>query len=289
MFDTNNGIFFEADGTTAKVVMRSRVSGSVVDTSVAQSSWNLDKLDGTGASGVNIDFTKQQIFCFDYQWLGSGRIRLGTIIDGKIIYAHQFLNANNLSVPYSQTGTLPFRVEVTNTGTVSQIVTSWLTCCTISSEAGYGPEGIVRSTGNSTQKSVTSSLSPVFSLRKQSAYVQWPIKIISSYLFCNSADDLIISIYINPTLTGASWSNIDGICQSDVSSTSQTGGTLVYQTPIRGASGSASIAVVESFFNSANLVLGSDLSGASDIITISATSISGNASAFAFLNYRELV
>src|SRR5210317_691574 len=57
-FDANNGIFFYADGTTLKIVRRTYTSGSAVDTEISQSSWNGDKLDGTGASGYTLNVDK---------------------------------------------------------------------------------------------------------------------------------------------------------------------------------------------------------------------------------------
>ena len=45
LFDADNGFFFEQDGSNLKVVRRTKTSGSVVDNTVNQSSWNLDNLD----------------------------------------------------------------------------------------------------------------------------------------------------------------------------------------------------------------------------------------------------
>jgi hypothetical protein len=45
-----------------QVVRRSSTSGGVVDDAINQADWNLDKLDGTGASGVTLDVTKVFIF-----------------------------------------------------------------------------------------------------------------------------------------------------------------------------------------------------------------------------------
>jgi hypothetical protein len=55
LFDANNGIFFTADGTTLKIVRRTYTSGAAVDTEISQSSWNGDKLNGTGSSGFTLD------------------------------------------------------------------------------------------------------------------------------------------------------------------------------------------------------------------------------------------
>src|SRR5271157_494548 len=75
-FDANDGMYFEQDGTAGMSVnLRSSVTGSPVNTTVAQANWNFDKMDGTGPSGANLDFTKTQIYTIDFQWLGVGRVR----------------------------------------------------------------------------------------------------------------------------------------------------------------------------------------------------------------------
>ena len=66
MFDANNGIFFEDTGTGYQIVRRTYVTGSAVDNVVAQSSWNGDKLDGTGESGYTLDPTKATIMFMDF-------------------------------------------------------------------------------------------------------------------------------------------------------------------------------------------------------------------------------
>jgi hypothetical protein len=56
-----NGIYFEREGTINYMVERSSVTGSVVNTRVAQANWNQDPLDGTGPSGITLDASKAQI------------------------------------------------------------------------------------------------------------------------------------------------------------------------------------------------------------------------------------
>ena len=46
-FNDDNGLFFEDDEGTVKVVRRSKFTGSVVDTKVSQTEWNLDTMDGS--------------------------------------------------------------------------------------------------------------------------------------------------------------------------------------------------------------------------------------------------
>lgn len=89
-FDQDNGYFFQASGAlgAAAVVVRSSVSGAPVDTVIPQASWNLDKMDGTGPSGITLDLSKIQIFVIDYQWLSAGQIRFGFDGPGRITYVN---------------------------------------------------------------------------------------------------------------------------------------------------------------------------------------------------------
>lgn len=292
LFDANNGVFFELNGNVANAVIRSKASGSVVDTVIPQSSWNIDKLDGTGASGIALDWSKQQLFFCDMQWLGSGSVRFGTIIGGNIIYAHQENHANISSTVWAQFAVWPFRFEIENLAAVASPGQGTLTCMTLISEGGWGPEGLLRTVSNGTTAKAFSgagSAIPILSLRKQSAYVTLPIKIEDLGAFANSADDFLIKVVMNPTLTGASWNNVSGICQVDTSATAYTGGQEVYSFYLRGSSGSVSQQLVDALKNARNMFLGSDLSGNSDIFTIVGVNLTATASLSAFINYKELV
>lgn len=130
--DGTNGIEFQLSGTTKQFVLYSATSNG--NQTVAQSSWNLDKLDGTGVSGITLDTTKAQILVIDLQALYSGRVRIGFDIGGTVYYAHQFLAANLITSPYIQSANLPIRCGMTCTGTVS--ATMNFICSTVMSEGG---------------------------------------------------------------------------------------------------------------------------------------------------------
>ncbi len=288
-FDANNGLFFQLSGSTLSVVRRTKVSGAVVNNTTNQSSWNLDKLDGTGASGLTIDVTKQQIFIIDFQWLGSGRIRYGFNIGGVIVYCHEESNANTLTVPYSQTADLPVRVEIKNNSATASSM--HITCVAVASESGYAPEGIIRTVSNGTTArsfAGAGSTIPILSIRKQTAYVDLPVKIIDFTAFSNTTDDFLIRIVYNGTLTGASWVNASGFAQYDVSSTAISGGTYIYSMYLRGASGSVG-SIADIFQQISNATLGRDISGNSDILSIVGINITSAASLFGVINYRELL
>lgn len=94
-----------------------------VETKVAQSAFNLDKLDGTGPSGYNIDTSKMQMFYIDYSWYGAGFVRWGVRgPEGDVIYCHKMPNNNVNNEAYMRSGNLPGRYE-----TVSEIPTTFTT------------------------------------------------------------------------------------------------------------------------------------------------------------------
>ena len=143
LFDANNGIFFTADGTTLKIVRRTYTSGAAVDTEISQSSWNGDKLDGTGASGFDLDPATSNILFIDIEWLGVGSVRVGFVINGQLITAHTFNNANNLTTVYMQTANLPIRYEIERAGTLTAgTYTLQQICSSCISEGGYSPQGL---------------------------------------------------------------------------------------------------------------------------------------------------
>jgi len=135
-YDDDNGLFFRYTADGVAVVVRSNATGSVVNDAVLQSAWNVDKLDGTGASGITIDWTKEQIFVIDFQWLGVGRVRFGLVIDGLLRYCHQVQHANLTTVVYMRTGCLPVRYEVFNSGGAGANISVEAVCFAVESEGG---------------------------------------------------------------------------------------------------------------------------------------------------------
>ena len=88
------------------------VVSKTVDLKIAQSTWNIDRCDGTGPSGYNIDLTKMQMFYMDFSWYGAGFIRWGFRgPDGNVIYCHKLINNNVNYEAYMRSGNLPARYE----------------------------------------------------------------------------------------------------------------------------------------------------------------------------------
>jgi hypothetical protein len=84
-----------------------------VDVKVPQSEWNIDKCDGNGVSGYNLNLSRIQMCYMDYSWYGAGKIRFGfKSIDGLVRYVHEFKHNNVLYESYFRSGNLPARYEV---------------------------------------------------------------------------------------------------------------------------------------------------------------------------------
>jgi hypothetical protein len=106
--DTALNIFPEYRGTN---VINSLVS-KTIDTKYPQSSWNIDKLDGTGHSLFNLDPSKMQMWYMDFSWYGAGAIRFGVKNNrGEVVYCHRIANNNFNTEAYMRSGNMASRYE----------------------------------------------------------------------------------------------------------------------------------------------------------------------------------
>jgi len=139
LFDADNGFFFRLgkDGHTAgtasttdegfAVVIRSKTSGSVVNTIIKQDDFNGDKLDGSGKSQLTFDLEKNNQYWIDIQWHGAGRVRFGTYLNGTRIVMHTYYAGNVETAAMSQTASLPSCTSIKSAGTplTSLYVETW--------------------------------------------------------------------------------------------------------------------------------------------------------------------
>ena len=190
-YDDRDGIYFEqvgsntsnnTDNGTLNFVIRSYTSGTPEETDVGsykrrvpQSQWNLDRCDGTGPSGFNINTSKTQLVYIDFQWLGVGRVRVGFVHDGAVILAHEYYHSNVLDKVYLSNPNLPVRCEIKNTGTTSGGSMNQI-CSSVISEGGYNEAGIdwaVYSTARTTPTPGQTAL-PVIALRLKNSFQSYP-------------------------------------------------------------------------------------------------------------------
>jgi len=230
-FGTENGFFLEQDGTTINFVKRSSVTGSLVETRIPQSQWNLDKLDGTGPSKLTLDLTKAQILFHDIEWLGVGSVRVGFIIEGKFIHCHSWHHSNIITSTYITTACLPVRAEIENTGATSGSSTLKIICAAVISEGGFEPKGRPRAVSIPVTSPIdiptAGTFVPIISIRLKDTR-QDAIVFLRSIVFFGVSNNTSYrwKLVSGPTLTGASWQSAgtDSSVEYDISATALTGG-----------------------------------------------------------------
>lgn len=216
-FDDENGIYFEQNGAgILSFCVRTNTSGTPSDASkVLQSSWNMDKCDGTGPSGYNLDITKTQFFFTDFTWLGVGRVRCGFLVNGDYIIAHEFDTSNTIDVPYMANPNLPVRCEIFNTGATAGGSFNQI-CSSVISEGGYIETGQDYSTLNTTLRTVASGATiPLLAIRLLNVYQGYTNRImckLEEFSFYSSKEPLYYKVVKLPNqsfLTGGSWAPVN--------------------------------------------------------------------------------
>lgn len=295
LFDDNNGLFFEDNEGTIQVVRRTNVTGTPVDNAVTQENWNIDKMDGTGISGITIDKTKTQILVIDYEWLGVGRVRMGFNVDGITYYCHEFLNANNLSEVFMSTPNLPLRYQLENDGTGVATTMSHI-CSSVISEGGTQDNGVVRyaSTANTqVDCAVVGTIYGIKGIRLKSTALDETVKILRASIQVQSAsDDFEWLLIFKPTVAGTpSWTNeTNSSVQTATGATANTitGGTYITGGYIgTGTAQSASAQISNEIENA--LLLGSTISGTPDEIWLAGRALTNiNTLVEGSITWREL-
>lgn len=146
-FGADNGFYVQKDDFDISLVERHSTLGGVEENIILQEDWSVDKLDGTGKSGITLDLSKGQILWSDIEWLGVGTVRMGFVINGQFIICHKFHHANLLDRTYVTTASLPLRYEITNKTDTSGDSTLKQICSTVISEGGYELAGLQQAVG----------------------------------------------------------------------------------------------------------------------------------------------
>jgi hypothetical protein len=232
-FGTDNGFYIELANSTLSLVERSFVTGTVTETRVAQADWNVDKMDGTGPSGLTLDISKAQILWADVEWLGLGTVRMGFVINGHLVTCHAFNHANIIATTYITTASLPLRYEVENTATTASSSTLKQVCSTVISEGGYELRGAQQAveTPIASPRDLTNASTgyPVISIRLKTSPNRLDAIVILTALsimgITNNANYLW-KVVIAGTTTGGTWvsAGADSAVEYNLTGTSFTGG-----------------------------------------------------------------
>ena len=98
---------------------------TVIDYRVPQSQFNIDKIDGTGISGYNINLNKMQMMGIAYSWYGAGFIDFmcrGS--DGNMILVHRMKQNNVNDEAYMRSGNSAVRYQTINESVIGELSSS---------------------------------------------------------------------------------------------------------------------------------------------------------------------
>lgn len=294
-FDASDGLFLEQTIAGVRLVQRSSVSGSPSDAVYAdQADWNIDPLDGSGPSGIELDWEKANFLVIQLPWQGVGDTLIGFVLAGTIVYAHRFQNANARTSVYMRSGSLPVRFEIENTGTAAGIATLDNICTAVISEGGQDPQG-KQFTANMgiTPESVTTR-EVVMALRAKATGPRGgrntgQIMLRDFDLTATGQNGFFWELVVGGTITGGSWAAHDAnrsIAEVDVVGGTISGGVVVdsgYVTAGANFRGTASPALVRLL-----PLVYSALGNTQDSVALVCTSLNATANPIASMTWQEV-
>ena len=280
--DIWDGLCFESiDG-----VMYTSVYKQGVANRIPQSAWSEDKLDGTGPSGVTINWSHCQIFQIDLQWLGVGRVRYYINVDGRSVFVNEIDHANSVDNVYMVSGSQPlcYRIESTGSaGTLKQI------CCTVQSEGGSEATGIVAAIDRGIT-TVTIGTSPValIGIRLKAGEFDAVSDVLDLSILSTTNDNIRWFLAWNPPAVAGTltWNGIQGgsieVAEGDATNIVTEGLNIDSGYSSKQVRASTEISL-------GNLGLGSTVDGVPDVIYLCAQSLSGSATVTGGITLRQLV
>jgi hypothetical protein len=97
----------------------------VIDQRIPQSQFNIDKVDGTGVSGYNLNLNKMQMLGISFSWYGAGfidyMVRGG---DGNMILVHRMKQNNLNDEAYMRSGNSSVRYQAINESVIGRLATN---------------------------------------------------------------------------------------------------------------------------------------------------------------------
>lgn len=228
--DSVNALTFGYNGSTFSINRRTNSS----DNYVAQSSWNVDKMDGTGPSGQTLDPTKGNVYKIQYQWLGFGQIQffIENSNAGTFQLVHKITYSNLNTTTTLLNPSLPLFAKTTNTSNNTNIVIK-IPSMFAAVQGDTGNLGLLNSINNS-KSGVTTELN-ILTIRNNATFGGISNKKRVIPLFFSSTNtgspDCTYKFKLNAALGGApSYTDIStntSVVAYDTAGTTVTGGRLL--------------------------------------------------------------
>jgi hypothetical protein len=297
-YDDSDGLMWRLSGTEVGVVRRSSTSGVPVDQFTAQSQWNVDKMDGSGKSGVNLDVTKGNIYEVKFQWLGVGIVHW--FVNGYLV--HVMNHPNTIAGPYMRTATLPVSADVVNETNVGVSGSGMrIICANVTSEGGsHQPEYSYAVSTSATRSNIpTGPYTPVLAIRLAATLngvdnreIVLPKDIEVFIGGSAGATRASYVLVLNPSaLTGGAWTSVgggSGVEYSD-SMLAYTDGIVVERHSLPPLPQRDDIDLTPLFEDNARKLRRSAFAGISDILLIAIRAEgAGTAEADATISWTEI-
>lgn len=277
--DDIHGFFFGYSGATFGINRRTLS----VDNFIPQSSWNKDKMDGTGPSGVTLDPTKGNVYKIQYQWLGFGAINffIESQFTGKFVLVHQIQYANQNTDTSVRNPSMPVTFKASNTTNNTNIVVK-VPSISAFVEGQTVDIGLINSINN--RKTGVTTETNLLTIRSNATFGGLINRKFVKPLFLSisntSTADALFRVVLNATLGGSpTFTDIStgtSVVSYDVAGTTVTGGRLISSFYVNGNTQSQ-IDVTNIPFVLNNL----------DTLTISATSLGAGIIASTAINWSE--
>lgn len=299
------GLGFCQSGSSMGIRKRNINSNGFSQTFISQSEWNIDKMDGTGASGQVYNPNFCQIHFLDMEWLGVGRVRFGIFQGGAAYYVHELTHINELTSTYISNPNLPIRYEIINKIGSATSASMKHICCSVISEGGTENLGILRSIDNGvTAVSVGGNAHCGLLFVRQITgsgafgYKEDSPRVTPAYvtIFPNDAEDVRWTLQLNPVIANSSSLSFVRVDNSSfeyatgsATTTITRNGRVLSSGYVPGSSPAAGATSVSNdidpFFS-----LGTSLIGTRDILAVTIQNLEGTAATcFAAMGLKETI
>jgi hypothetical protein len=278
-----DGIFLENDGSD--VYIKIYRSGTEID-SIIQTAWNVDPMDGTGPSGIDIDWSQSQILMISFEWLGVGTAFFSFVIDGQVFLVHKANHANLTDQVYMSSPNQPLRYEIRQTaagsGSLRQI------CATVGSEGSLNKLGTIlsRNTGaTGIDLASTATKYAIMGIRLQAAKVGTMVDIINMDIFESANKNLLWELWLSPTVSGSfTYTDVpnDAISFARGDNTQTVSGGTLLDSGFVAARTNVS-PVIENAVR-----LGMSIAGTLDTFVLSVTPLQANATVYSSISWRSV-
>ena len=294
MFDELNGFFFEDSGDgTYRCTLRRNTAGGVVEESFTRDQWNVDKLDGTGSSGITADPTAIQHMSIEYEWYGAGMIEWNFIIDNNKYPIHRIYHANRHDHTWAAKGALPVRIELENIGGTAGTHTFYQGSHSFATEGSTEILGRQNSISNPiTGYNLTNSgtFYPVVAIRLKNTALDSVV--IPDEFSASTLDNtnIFVRAIELPTITGGTWVSFgaDSAVEYNITATGYSGGSILSTTFVNATNQGTVFKFPDRSLTQLLRNTTTTLGDTSGVFLIAVASVNSNKDAFASLGWIEV-